>query len=200
VRVDPPLTPAPEEARSWLRRELLHPDYHEDNLLQRFLAWLQRQLDRGLTAAQDASPLTTLALMVTLLLLVAGLAWLLSRARRSARSRERDGAVLPTEKVTADALRSRAERSLAEGNFEEALLDGFRAVAVRQVERGRLEDSPGATAHEVADNLAASYPGERERVGSCARLFDQVLYGHRPATREQATEVLALEDALVVRR
>jgi hypothetical protein len=33
-----------------------------------------------------------------------------------------------------------------------------------------------------------------------ARLFDEVLYGDRPATRDQAASVLALDDDLVVRR
>jgi len=33
-----------------------------------------------------------------------------------------------------------------------------------------------------------------------AALFDAVLYGDRPATREQATAVLALDDDLVARR
>jgi hypothetical protein len=33
-----------------------------------------------------------------------------------------------------------------------------------------------------------------------ARVFDEVLYGHHPATREQAAAVLALDDGLVVRR
>jgi hypothetical protein len=33
-----------------------------------------------------------------------------------------------------------------------------------------------------------------------ARLFDEVLYGERPASREQAGAVLTLDDDLVVRR
>jgi len=61
-------------------------------------------------------------------------------------------------------------------------------------------DTPGATAHEVADILAAEYPGHRDRMQAGALLFDQVLYGDRPATREQAVSVLALDDDLVVRR
>ena len=40
----------------------------------------------------------------------------------------------------------------------------------------------------------------RDRVRASARLFDAVLYGDRPATREQARRVLALDDDLVVRR
>ena len=58
---DPPLDPTPDEARSRLRRELLRPEYNEQNLLQRFMRWVERQVGRGLEAAADAPPLSTLA-------------------------------------------------------------------------------------------------------------------------------------------
>ncbi|MCW2768196.1 MAG: integral rane protein [Nocardioides sp.] len=193
---DPPLDPSADEARSWLRRELLNPEYHQQNVLQQILAWLQRQVEDGLAAAQDAPPLSTFAAMVVLVLLVLGLGWLLSRARWSARTREEERAVLTDEVVTAAELRRRAEAALAEGRHEDAVVDGFRALAVRQVERGRLDDAPGATAHEVAASLAATYPHQRPRVAALAVLFESVLYGDRPATRDQAHGVLDLDNEL----
>lgn len=196
----PPLDPSGDEARSWLRRELLHPEYHQQNVVEQVITWLQRQVDRGVEAASKAPPLSTFAAMLVFLLLVGGLAWLLSRARRTARQAATAGPVLTDETVTADQLRRRADAALAEGRHAAALVDGFRALAVRQVERGRLDDLPGATAHEVADALATAYPEQRQRVGGSAALFDQVLYGDRPATREQATGVLALDDELAARR
>ena len=69
---DPPLTPDGDEARSLLRRELLHPDYHQDNLILRLIDWLSRLLDRGLAAARETPPLTTFAAMLVGLLLVGG--------------------------------------------------------------------------------------------------------------------------------
>ena len=45
-------------------------------------------------------------------------------------------------------------------------------------------------------SLATEYPQHGERVGDNARLFDLVLYGDRPATPEQATGVLTLDDEL----
>jgi len=197
---DPPLTPTPDEARTKLRRELLRPEYNEQNLVQRFLSWAERQLGKGLDAAADAPPLSTLAAMVILVGLVALLGWLLSRARRTARTRDDDRAVLTDEAVSADELRARAEAALAEGRHEDAVVDGFRAVAARQVERGRLADAPGATAHEVAVALGAEFPSLRERVHGGGALFDAVLYGDRPATADQAESVIALDDELVARR
>ena len=38
------------------------------------------------------------------------------------------------------------------------------------------------------------------RAGKAAELFNEVLYGHHPATREQAEGVLALEQELAVAR
>lgn len=197
---EPPVTPTPDEARSELRRELLRPEYNEQNLVQRILTWVERQLTRGLDAAADAPPLSTLAAMLILVALVGLLGWLVSRARRTARSREEERAVLTDEVISADELRARAEAALADGRHEDAVIDGFRAVATRQVERGRLTDTPGATAHEVALALGLEFPHLRERFASGGALFDAVLYGDRPASAAQATSVLALDDELLARR
>jgi len=197
---DPPLTPSGDEGHSLLRRELLHPEYHQDNLLERFVRWLSRVLDNGLAAAGDAPPLTTLAAMLVFLLLLAAVLWLASQARRSSRADTATRSVLTAEVVSAAELRARAERALADGRFADALVDAFRAAAVRQVERGRIDDLPGATAHEVAEALAEAFPEQRADIDRCAALFDLVLYGGRPARREQALDVLGLDERLVVRR
>lgn len=193
---DPPLDPSAGEARSWLQRELLHPEYHQQNVVQRLLTWLGRQIGRGLAVAEQAPPLSTFAAMLVFLLLLGALAWLVSRTRWTRRARAAPGPVLDAQVLTAAELRARAEAALAAGRPEDALVDGFRALAVRQVERGRLEESPATTAHEVAVTLAGEYPAQRDRVGENARLFDMVLYGDRPATPEQASGVLALDDDL----
>ena len=197
---DPPLSPSADEARSKLRRELLHPEYHKQNLLQEVVNWLQRKIGGGLDRASHTPPLSTFMAMVVLVLIVAALVWLVSRARRTAQEKDERQAVLTEELVTADELRARADAALEAGRFEEAVVEGFRAVAARQVERGRLTDTPGATAHEVAEALAREYAAMADDVHRSARLFDEVLYGDRPAAREQAESVLALDDGLVVRR
>jgi hypothetical protein len=197
---DPPLDPSGSEGRAKLRRELVHPEYHEQNLLQEVFRWLMRKVNGGLAQAQEAPPLSTLATMVIFVGLAVALVWMISRARLTARERDDRRAVLTEEVVTADELRARAEAALEAGRFEEAVVEGFRAIAVRQVERGRLADTPGATAHEVADALALEFAAMADRVRAGARLFDEVLYGDRPASREQALSVLALDDDLVARR
>ena len=78
--------------------------------------------------------------------------------------------VLADEAVTAAELRAPGRGGAGRGAPRATpCVDGFRALAVRQVERGRLDDAPGATAHEVADALAAAYPEQRRRVDGSAR-------------------------------
>jgi hypothetical protein len=121
---------------------------------------------------------------------------LLSRIRRDRRRRRHTDAVLTDSRVPASELRRRAESALADGRHAEAVVDAFRALAVRQVERGRLADQPGTTAHEVAASLATSYPDHGERVGRGADLFDATMYGDRAASREDAANLLELDDVL----
>ncbi|WP_395659556.1 DUF4129 domain-containing protein [Nocardioides sp.] len=195
----PPLDPSPDEARRLLEQELVRPEYHRHDVVQQLLDWLDRFVNGTVDAASGAPPLSTFAAMVAFLLLALGLGWLLSRARRTARA-GRDRAVVGEHEVlTAAELRRRAEQALAEGRNADAVVDGFRALAVRQVERGRLDDLPGATAHEVARAVGAAHPDARGRVDRTATLFDEVRYGDRPATPQQAAEVLGLDDALAGR-
>ena len=197
AQLDAPLDPSPDQARSWLRRELLQPEYHDEDLLGHLLDWVERTLRDGLDAASRVPPLSTFVAMVLLCLLALALAWLVSRARGSGAAAPASGPVLGDERVAAAVLRTRAETALAEGRYDDALVDGFRALAVRQVERGRLADAPGATADEVARELGRVVPALADSLDGAAALFDRVLYGARPATREQAVSVLALDEDLV---
>ena len=194
--LEPPLTPSGDEARSALRRELARPEYHDLNVVRRVLDWIGRTVERGLEGASGSSPLVSLAAMVALLALVGVVAALVTRTRRSRAAQPRDGGVLTDEVVTAADLRHRAEAALAEGRTVEALVDGFRALTLRQVERGRLDDVPGATAHEVALALEARYPAHGQKVDDSAAVFDAVLYGGREASVAQARAVLGLDDEL----
>ena len=192
----PPLDPSGDEGRSLLRTELLHSEYHQQNLWQRLLDWLGRLFDRAVGAASGLSWFSLFVALLIGVLLLAGLLMVLSRLRRDRRQRVRPAALLPDDRPSAAELRRRAEHSLTEGRHQDAVVDGFRALAARQIERGRLDDQPGATAHEVAARLAASYPQEGTRVGRTADLFDATLYGDRPATRDEAGAVLELDDTL----
>ncbi|KRA38254.1 MULTISPECIES: DUF4129 domain-containing protein [unclassified Nocardioides] len=198
-RLDPPLDPSGDEARGQLRRELAHPEYYDANLLERISDWLDRLINGSVSTASDAPLLTVVVAILVALLLLAGMILIVSRARRTARADQAPTAALTDEVITADQLRARAEAALAAGDPGAALIDAFRAVAVRQIERGRIDDVPQATAHELAGALAVTFADHGPALRRGADLFDQVLYGDRPATVEQARDLLALDDRLAGR-
>ncbi|NYI46118.1 mRNA-degrading endonuclease toxin of MazEF toxin-antitoxin module [Nocardioides aromaticivorans] len=197
--LEPPLDPSGDEARRMLRRELADPKYYDANILQRLMDWLGRLVDDTISGVSASGPLSTLLAIIVALALVAAIILIVSRARRTAQADRRPAAALTDEVITAAELRSRAEAALAAGDASAALVDAFRALAVRQVERERIEDVPQATAHELARALAVEFPAQAGAVHHGADLFDQTLYGERRATREQALELLALDDALAGR-
>ncbi len=197
---DPPLDPSGDEARRLLRGELAQPEYNDSNLIERIEHWVSRLFDDSVGAASDLPVLGTFAAILIALLLAVGIGLLVSRARRSARVRTDRAPALTGEVVSAAELRARSEVALAEGRYDDALVDAYRALALRQVERGRIEDLPQATAHELAAGLATEFPAQRPQVERSADLFDSVLYGDHPATHDQAVEVLRLDDELSGRR
>ncbi|KAA1425954.1 DUF4129 domain-containing protein [Nocardioides antri] len=197
---DPPLDPSGDDGRSLLRRELAKPEYHDADLLERIQHWIERRFADGVGAAERIPSLGWFAAILIGVLLAVGIGLLVSRARRTARVGVDRAPALTGEVVSAAELRARAEAALAEGHHDDALVDGFRALAVRQVERGRIEDLPQATAHELAGSLGREFPAQRHLIDRSADLFDSVLYGDHPATREQAADVLALDDELAGRR
>lgn len=199
LTADPPLVPSPEDARRELRRELLHPAYQRD-WMERLLDRIDRMFNGAVGAAAGVGPLSLLAALVVFLLLVLAVIWLVTRARPAAELRRSPGPVLAEEAATASDLRLRAESALRAGRLEDAVVDGVRALTVRQVERGRIDDVPGATAREVTSRLATEYPDRRPGLEGVAQLFDAVLYGDQPATADDVTSVLTLDDDLASAR
>jgi len=193
----PPLDPSGDEGRRLLRAELLHSEYHRTDLWGRLVDWVGRLFRGGVDTASASSLLTALVAVVVAVLVLTGLILVLSQLRRDRRQRHRGHEpALPADRPAATVLRRRAEEALAAGRFSDAVVDGYRALAVRQIERGRLDDRPGATAHEIAAVLATAYGDLGPRITAAADLFDVTLYGERPATDDQAREVLGLDDEL----
>jgi hypothetical protein len=195
VRSVATLRPDPDQARSWVERELSRPAYQQDPFT-RFLGWLHHlwlQLQRS---ALDASPLSTAAAVVVVVVLVVLVALVVGLVRREPLRGSGEAAVLLPGRASAEEHRSAAEHALADGDHDRALVEGFRAVAVRAVHRGVVEERPGLTADELAAELGPSFPEHAERLRAAALLFDLVFYGDQPATADDARSVLDLDDAL----
>jgi hypothetical protein len=202
------IRPEPGPARSWLERELSRSEYRQ-SLTERFLSWLGDAWAALQASALGASPLSTAAAALAVVVLVVLVVLVAGRVRREPPRNAGHSAALGTGAVPAQEHRAAAEAAMSAGDLELTVVEGFRAVAARAVERGVLEERAGRTARELATDLAPAFPAFAEELAASSGLFDRVFYGHRsvpapatgPATgpavtRSEAQRVLALEDAL----
>ena len=189
------IRPDPGPARTWVERELSRREYHQSPVEQ-FFGWLQELWDRLQASAQNASPLSTGAAVLSLAVLAVLLGLLVSRARREpSRQASRDGVLGPAT-VSAERHRDAAQAALDRGSFAEAVVEAFRAVAARSVERGLLAERPGLTAHELAEALAPVFPAHAPALRGAATRFDLVFYGGLRAVEAEARAVLDLDEQL----
>lgn len=196
----PGATPSPGQAREWLRQELAKADYHREPLLGRVVRWLTERWGSISQGPSNVGALSTVVTVVVAVLAVALLAWALPKVRRERGRRGQRAAVLLDPTVSARDLRARADRALAEGRFDDAVLDGVRALTRGMCDRTLLEEAPGLTAHEMGVALSRRFPGESGRLRLAANLFDAVRYGHQGASRSDAEQVLRLDSALQTAR
>ena len=195
VRAVGTLRPDPDQARTWVERELSRPEYHED-LLTRFLGWLQDLWSQLQLRALGASTLSTAAAVVLLAVLVVLATLVVGRVRREPVRGSGEAGVLVPGSVSPEQHRAAAETALADGAFDRAIVEAFRALAVRAVRRGVAEERPGLTAHELATELGPAFPDQAEGLRAASVLFDLVFYGDQPASAGDARSVLDLDDAL----
>jgi hypothetical protein len=194
------IRPDPDTARSWVERELGRPEYRQ-GLLERFLGWLGDVWNGLQDAALGASPLTAGAAVLVVVVLAVLVAVVVARVRREPSGDGRGGpAPLLGAGASPEQHRTAAEQALADADHDRALVEAFRAVASRAVQRGLVEDRPGVTAHELAVGLGPVFPRHADDLAAASALFDRVFYGHRPATADGARSVLDLDEALRLAR
>ena len=193
------LSPTPPQAREWLKQELQGSEYRSP-WLESVQRWISDLLGSLLNGARNLAGLSPLITAVLALVVIALLAWVLPRVRREPAAQGPTGAVLEDLTITSRHYRDLAARALREGRYDDAVLDGFRAIAKDMSDRRVLDDAPGRTAHEVSLALASPFPGHADRLAGAADLFDSVRYGHRRATSEQATGVHRLDAELAAAR
>jgi len=195
------LDPAPAQARDWLEQELHGSDY-QDPWLESVIRWVTETLDKLLDSAGRLAN-SGVSLVITVLVALAVIAlmvWVLPRVRREPAIPAPDGTVLRDLTITSRTYRDRAAKALDDGRYDDAVLDGFRAVARDMSDRTLLDDAPGRTAHEVSLALASPFPDFATRLARAADLFDSVRYGHRRASAVQAGEVQRLDTDLIAAR
>lgn len=170
--------PSAEEARRLLQQELSDRIYREaepnwfDRLVQGVLDWLA-----SLAVGDGAAPA---ALLTLLLVIVAGAVIAAIVIFGLPRLRRRRAPLAPLfgedDDRSADELRAAATAAAGRGDFDAAVLDGFRALARGLDERGLLLVSPGTTAHAVAEGAAAVLPEASADLDRSAGDFDRARY------------------------
>ncbi|MFB7843362.1 DUF4129 domain-containing protein [Microbacterium sp. NPDC056052] len=195
-----PLIPDGDDARALAEKELSKPEYQEakptliDQWARAVIDWLidlltpQHAVDLGPWAAIVIGALLVAALIAVLLI------W--GRPRRSRTGTT--GAVLlgSADDRTAAQLRADSDRAAREGDWPEAIVLRYRAVARSLLERDLIAPAPGATAQTIAREAAAPFPAEGEALHAAAVAFDDVRYLGHPGSAAQYRALAETDDRL----
>ncbi len=199
------LIPDGDEARRWAEEELSDPRYAEAK--PTWFDLLARDIGRffaDLFSSENGENIGPSALVVVSLLIFAALVTALiiwGRPRRSRAVRRPHGDLLgAADDRTAAQLRTDAERSARAGDWDDATILRFRALARGLLERDLIDPSPGATAQAIAREVSSVVAAEGAAVRNAATTFDDVRYLRHPATAESYAELAATDERLMALR
>lgn len=185
-------------AQRLARLELARPMYHRHSLA----GYIANALDRLFRATNGATPggwWSLVALAALAVISVAAITIRLGPPTRSARHgpslHERT-----TSALSARELRDLADSCAAAGDASAAILHRVRAIAVALEERSVLRPDNGRTADEMAHQVAARYPVERDALTDAAAIFDRICYGDVTGTADEYGRVRALDERLAERK
>lgn len=180
-----------DEGRRRAIEELSDPVYgdQEPSLLDRFLEWL---FTLPVPVPGGGGGWVTVAVLVVLALLVLWLVlWL-----RPSRTRRAEGAVHEGVPRSAADHRAAAEAHERAGEYAAAVTERMRAISVDLEDRTIIAPRAGRTATELAAEAGRELPGEADGLREGARLFNDVVYGDRPATADTARTLRGLDERL----
>lgn len=196
---DLPVEPDAAEARRWLLEELSRPEYREaeptafDLAAQAVRDWLFGLFEGG--GGLPAPLLLALAVAVVLVLVVVGL--LVFGLPRRRRRRAASALLFDDGDVRSlTELRRAADAAAADGRFDVAIEERFRAIVRAAVERELVRVHPGTTAHGFARSASTPFPAFGPRLEAAAAVFDAVRYLGRPGTSAEVHELAALDAEL----
>ena len=197
--------PDGDEARRWAEEELADPRYADakptwfdmvSRDIGRFLADLFSS-DNGQNVGPTA--LIVVCVIVFAALVAALIIWGRPRRGRVVR-RPITGLLGADDDRSASQLRADAERAARSGDWDEATVLRFRALARGLLERDLIDPSPGATAQAIAREVSRAFPAEAGAGRRAATSFDDVRYLRHPATAESYAELAATDDRLLALR
>jgi hypothetical protein len=180
-----------DPAREAALRELSDPRYAADDptLLQRVTQWVFDKLGEFLDRAVAVVPGGWWGLLIVALVLGAVAVAVIVAGRRVLQERRAGigSAAVFDERgpLTAAAHRTLAEQAERDGQWDDAVRSWFRATVRGVEERGLLLPRPGRTADEAAREVGRLLD-LTPRLIDAARVFDDVSFGGRAATADQA--------------
>lgn len=192
----PPVAEGREAAREAAERELSRPVYSEDDPdpVRRALGWLADRLFEALDSAVFHTPGGWVSLLLLAVLVVALLVALRLRLGALDTVGRRGGRRLFADRPrTAAEHRATAAEHAAAGHWNPAVQEQMRALVRSLEERTLLQERPGRTADEAADEAARPLPALAARLRAAAAVFDAVAYGGRNAAERDYTDLCALD-------
>lgn len=197
----PPLDPARDEAQRWAWQELSDPVYaeHQPGLVERAVLWVWHRL-QDVELPSGPGDTSGLVILVALVLLVVVVVWLRAGPLRGPAAHSGRQTALVDATRSAVEHRTAADLAAAEARWSDAVRERFRAVVRSLEERGLVDELPGRTAQEVADDAAAALPTVAAALHDGARLFDDVCYGSRAATADHDRQLRVLDTQVAAAR
>lgn len=185
----PPLEPDGDEARRWAETELSDPVYDIaeptplDRIAQAVRDFLGNLFSTQLSGEWGSVVAIIATAIVIAVIVIAFVVWGVPRSSRRARAA---GATLfgEAEGRSAPELRAAAASAAHRGEWDDAIVLHFRALARGCVERGVVDTPPGATVHAFARAASRAFPELADRLEAAATAFDDVRYLRRPGTPE----------------
>lgn len=201
---DVPVDPDRETAHQWARDELAKTEYQQGtgtNWLARFIEWIQNlisDLGGGFGGAWGGWGL--LAVVAIAAAIIGFVVWLVVGPLRRSRGRALDEEPLGDPTLTVAELAALARSSAAEGRWDDAVIQGFRALIRALEEREAIATRPGMTALEASLAAGIAIPAIASDIAADSEVFDAVRYGHLAATAEHYAHVVATREAAVKAR
>jgi hypothetical protein len=197
VPVDIPIDLGRDEAREAAARELSDPAYHtaDPSFVDRALRWILERIADVFNGFASVAPGGSFGVVVLAVVLVLVIVVIRLRSGRIARSR-RVGAVFSGAPQAAVDHRRAAEEALPRGQLDVAVRERFRAIVRELEQRGILDEVSGRTVDEIAGAAGRALPAQAGELAGAAQLFDDVVYGSRPATVDGYQRLERLDDAV----
>jgi hypothetical protein len=201
LRVEDVFVPDGDDARRWAEEELANQRYAEakptwfDLLARDIGRFIGDLFSSDNTANAGPSALIIVSALIFAALVAVLIIW--GRPRRPSAVRRPHGSLLGVDDDRSAAqLRVDADRAAKAGDWDQATILRFRALARGLLERDLIDPAPGATAQAIAREVGGVFPAESAGVRAAAVSFDDVRYLRHPASAESYALLAAADDRL----